>query len=171
VASSVPGPTGPTGAAGATGAVGPTGPTGSTTAPNRAMGLASSLTLSASPQIAALVNVTPTITGKYTVWVTGIVDNADSGQIAHPVVLSVSHGSGVTTADFTQPTYTAIAPGGAVLTTFPLACVVAIDKVPATVVLAVGTPTTINVVLTGDASGKLTIPANGVQIFALEAVA
>lgn len=134
------------------------------------MGLAGSTALTASPQIVALVNVTPTITGKYTVTVTGVVDNTDSTQAARPIVLSVSHGSGVTTPDFTQPTYTVVgAPGGS-LETHTLACVVALDKVPATVVLAIGTPTTINVVLTGDASGKLAVPSNGIQVYAIEAI-
>jgi hypothetical protein len=128
---------------------------------------ASPIVLTAAAQIVASVTVTPGATGKLTVFVSGVVDNNDSGATRRPVTLSLSSGNATTPAIFTQATLEPAGAntGGAGST---LSMAIPLDIVSGLSFL-VGVPVQINCNALGDASGQLVIPANGVQIYVAEA--
>ena len=171
-ASGSTGGTGPTGATGGTGATGHTGATGATSVAGvRAFGTnGAPVNLTNAPQIAASATFTSTTSGKITVYVSGVMDNADSTAAVRPYVLTLSKGVTATPAIFTLPQITLIDPTAANQAN-SFAAVVPLDLLSAPTTFPVGSPAQINVVLTGDSSGQLTTPTGGVQLYIEEALA
>ena len=148
-----------------TGVTGVTGPV--STLPNRSYGTNVSLvTLTASPIVIASATLTPVVTGKIKISITGVGQNLDSVGTLRPITLSVTDGTNTLQTQSTVRFAGAAAPG----ISATLAIVVDSDLAVTTpTTYALGTPITINAVATGDASGNLTISARGMQIEIQEA--
>lgn len=122
----------------------------------------------AAAAIASTVTVTPGITGKMKVRISGVVENTDSSGTQHPFTLSVNTGASASGASLI--TQTTLHPLGAVAPgTATFALVVDLDKLAAPSVFPVGTPVQINAVVVGDGSGDLTIATGGCQLEVEEA--
>jgi hypothetical protein len=119
--------------------------------------------LTASAQVSASATITPRVTGKVRVIITGTVDNNDSSTTSHPIVLTVSTGAGPTPVAQTSGTMRAAQAGSSNGTT-TVALVVDLDRATTPVTGTVGTPIQVNACLTGDATGHLSVGAGNLQI-------
>lgn len=120
------------------------------------------------PVIGAFVTFTPTTSGKMTVFVTGVVDNADSTSTARDLIITLSVAGATTPAIFTQGTYTST---GGPAKTEAFAISVPLDLLAAPTTFGIGVASRINVVVaTNDSSSQLTIPAGGLQLTVQEAL-
>ena len=114
--------------------------------------------------IAASVTLTPVLTGRLAVRLTGVVNSTDTVN-PHNFTISISHGASATPADYTtNSTYVVTQ----VLEGFgdaePFAVVVDLDKLAAPVVAPVGSPFQVNACFTADANGSVEILAHGLQL-------
>jgi len=121
--------------------------------------------------IGASVTVTPGITGKMKVRITGVVENNDSSGSAHPFTLSVNTGAAaggaaLFTQDVIRPTGAANPNPGTQTT----ALVVDLDKLAVPFVAPVGVALQINAIVLGSASNTLNIAAGGLQLEVEEAL-
>ena len=115
----------------------------------------------------AAVTLTPLISGRLRVRITGVVQNNDSSATQHPVILSVNAGGA---ALQTQDTYRSTA-AEAANSTIGIGLVVDLDQAQTPTVFPLGTPVTINAGLQGDGTGHLSVAAAGLQIEVEEGLA
>jgi hypothetical protein len=122
--------------------------------------------------IGATVTVTPGITGKMKVRISGVIENNDSSAASHPFTLSVNTGVAAAGAQlFTQDT---LHPAGAANPNPGTDCfslVVDLDKLATPFVAPVGTPLQINANVLGSGSAALNIATGGLQLEVEEATA
>jgi hypothetical protein len=144
-------------------------PVVSLTPPARAFGVSGALTLNAGAQIAASATLTPTVSGKLKVRISGVVSNADTSAAQHPITLSVADNAASPALE-TQAVQRSTQAGASPSTTH-IGLVVDLDHASTPTTFPVGTPVTINAVLVGDGTGELSIAAGGVQIEVEEAFA
>ena len=121
------------------------------------------VTLTAASQIVASGSITPRVTGKIRVVVTGTVDNNDSSTTSHPIVLTVSTGAGTTPVAQTSGTMRATQ-AGSTNGTNTVAMVVDLDRATAPITAALNAPFQVNACLTGDATGHLSVGLHNLQI-------
>jgi hypothetical protein len=125
----------------------------------------------AAAAIGASVSVTPGLTGKLKVRVTGVVENNDSSGAAHPFTLSVNSGASAGGAAlFTQDVIRPVGAAAPNPRTATTALVVDLDKLSPPTVFPVGTAVQINAIVLGSASATLTIAAAGLQLEVEEAL-
>lgn len=161
----------PTGGAGTVTDVTGTAPiviTNPTTTPNVAVATPArtylkggALTLNAGSQVNATGTITPTNSGKIKVTVTGVLHNSDTSATQHPCVLNVSASAVSGAANQSLDTFNGT-PGAAAAGKTPFSFVVDLDQATTPHTFALGEVVTVNVNLTGDASGDLSVVANGV---------
>lgn len=118
--------------------------------------------------IGASVTVTPGLTGKLKVRISGVIENNDSSAATHPFTLSVNTGAAaagaqLATQDVLHPVGST-SPG-----TDCFAFVVDLDKLATPFVATVGTPIQINANVLGSGSAALNIAAGGLQLEVEEA--
>lgn len=108
--------------------------------------------------IVAQATITPRVTGKLRVIITGTVNNTDG--VAVSLITTVSQGVSSTPALYTQGTAeTPASPDSGTV-----ALVVDLDKTASPTVFPVGTPVNINAVLQAGVGNVIVVPAHGVQI-------
>lgn len=140
------------------------------TVPARAYAVSGALTLNAGIQTAADVTLTPIVSGRLKVRISGVIENSDSSATQHPITVTVNAGAGTLAS---QVVFHGTSSGAGAGTT-PFSFVVDLDKtaaptVPAGLVAPLGVPMTINAALQGDASGDLSVLAGGLQLEVEEA--
>jgi hypothetical protein len=122
--------------------------------------------------IGASVTVTPGLTGKLKVRISGVVENNDSTAATHPFTLSVNTGAAAGGAAlFTQDVIRPIGAANPNPGTATIALVVDLDKLAVPFVAPVGVALQVNAVVLGSASAALNIAALGLQLEVEEATA
>ncbi len=143
-------------------------PNVSLTLPARGFANGSALTLSAAAQIVASVTLTPVVSGKLKVRVSGVVDNQDTSNTQRPLVVTIAANAAtpaLETSDTMRSTAAQASPS-----TMQFALVVDLDHASTPTTFPLGTPVTINVCLTGEGTGQLSTHAGGVQLEVEEAL-
>lgn len=119
------------------------------------------LTLNAGSQIVATGTITPTNSGKIKVTLSGVLHNSDSSATQHPCVVNVSATAGSGSANQSLDTFNgtaaAVGPGKT-----PFSFVVDLDQATTAHTFTLGEVVTVDINLTGDASGDLSVVVNGV---------
>lgn len=116
------------------------------------------------PIIVAQVLITPKVTGKIRLTVTGTINNT-GGQTS--LIASVTHGLASSPADYTQGTQSVA--GGSLSTGQSL--IVDFDKLPTPIIFPVGQQAILNFVLQAGNGNVVIVPAHGIQIEAQERAA
>jgi hypothetical protein len=126
----------------------------------------------AAAAIGATVTVTPGISGRLKVRISGVVENNDSSGTVHPFTLSVNTGaSAAGAALFTQDVIRPVGAANPTPGTATTALVVDLDKLAVPFLAPVGVPVQINAIVLGSASAALNIAALGLQLEVEEATA
>jgi len=124
---------------------------------------ASPVTLTAANKIIASATITPKLTGKLAVRITGVVTNTDATN-GHLFTMSMSHGGAATPTDYQIPQMLCPSSGGESIASMPWGIIVEYYNLAAPVIFPVGTPVQFNAVGLGDASTLLVIQQHGCQI-------
>ena len=136
--------------------------------PARGYAVSGALVLSAAAQIAASVTITPKVSGKLKVRISGVFTNTDTSATQRPLSISVRTGA---TVYQTQATIESTAAGGSP-STMSASFVVDLDAATTTpTTFPLGTPVEIDAVAIGEVNGLIHLAAGGLQLEVEEAYA
>jgi hypothetical protein len=124
--------------------------------------------------IGTSATLTPGVTGRLKVRISGVIENNDSSAAAHPFTLSINTGltAGTTgTQLFTQDVMRPVGAANPNPGTDCFSLVVDLDKLAVPFIAPPGTPIQINANVLGSASASLNIAAGGLQLEVEEASA
>jgi hypothetical protein len=119
------------------------------------------LVLTAAPQVDATGTITPAVSGKIKVTLSGVLHNTDTSAAQHPCTVNVTATAASGTASESLDVFNGT-PAAAAAGRTPFSFVVDLDQATTPHTFTVGEVVTVNVNLTGDASGDLSVVANGV---------